>query len=135
MTISPLNAIIGFSAIIQSQIFGLVGSDRYLAYANDIRDSGKHLLDIINDILDLAKIEVGKFELHDEDCDVAAVIPSALRFVRDRAHASGLKLEMLLAAELPLIRADQRALKQSSDERGVGKEWDRTGRSRWSPYR
>src|SRR3546814_10091935 len=52
------------------------------------------LLDIINDILDLAKIEVGKFELHDEDCDVAAVIPSALRFVRDRAHASGLKIEM-----------------------------------------
>ena len=109
---TPLNAIIGFSEIIQSQIFGPVGSDRYLAYAKDIRDSGKHLLEIINDILDLAKIEVGKFELHDEDCDVASAIPSALRFVRDRAHASGLKIEMLLAAELPLIRADQRALKQ-----------------------
>jgi signal transduction histidine kinase len=109
---TPLNAIIGFSEIIQNQIFGPVGSDRYLAYAKDIRDSGKHLLEIINDILDLAKIEVGKFELHDEDCDVASVIPSALRFVRDRAHASGLKVEMQLAAELPMIRDDQRALKQ-----------------------
>ena len=109
---TPLNAIIGFSEIIQSQIFGSVGSDRYLAYAKDIRDSGKHLLEIINDILDLAKIEVGKFELHDEDCDVAAVIPSALRFVRDRAHASGIKVEMQLAASLPMVRADQRALKQ-----------------------
>src|SRR3546814_2631436 len=82
---TPLNAIIGFSEIIQSQIFGPVGSDRYLAYAKDIRDSGKHLLEIINDILDLAKIELGQFELHDEDCDVASVIPSALRFVRERA--------------------------------------------------
>ncbi len=109
---TPLNAIIGFSEIIQSQIFGPVGSDRYLAYARDIRDSGKHLLEIINDILDLAKIEVGKFELHDEDCDIASVITSALRFVRDRAHASGLRIEMLLSADLPLIRADQRALKQ-----------------------
>jgi PAS domain S-box-containing protein len=109
---TPLNAIIGFSEIIQSQIFGPVGSDRYLAYAKDIRDSGKHLLEIINDILDLAKIEVGKFELHEEDCDVAAVIPSALRFVRDRAQASGLKVEMQLAANLPMVRADQRALKQ-----------------------
>jgi signal transduction histidine kinase len=109
---TPLNAIIGFSEIIQSQIFGSVGSERYLAYAKDIRDSGKHLLEIINDILDLAKIEVGKFELHEEDCDVAAVIPSALRFVRDRAHASGLKVEMQLAPNLPMVRADQRALKQ-----------------------
>ncbi len=109
---TPLNAIIGFSEIIQSQIFGSVGSDRYLAYAKDIRDSGRHLLEIINDILDLAKIEVGKFELHDEDCDVAAVIPSALRFVRDRAHSSGLKVEMQLAPSLPMVRADQRALKQ-----------------------
>lgn len=109
---TPLNAIIGFSEVIQTEIFGPIGSERYLAYARDIRDSGKHLLEIINDILDLAKIEVGKFELHDEDCDVAAVIPSALRFVRDRAHASGLKVEMQLAANLPMVRADQRALKQ-----------------------
>ena len=109
---TPLNAIIGFSEIIQSQIFGPVGSDRYLSYAKDIRDSGKHLLDIINDILDLAKIEVGKFELHDEDCDVAAVIPSALRFVRDRAHTSGLRVEVQLPASLPMVRAETRALQQ-----------------------
>ncbi|GIK96546.1 MAG: hypothetical protein BroJett029_07550 [Alphaproteobacteria bacterium] len=109
---TPLNAIIGFSEIIQSEIFGPAGSDRYLSYARDIGDSGRHLLEIINDILDLAKIEVGKFELHDEDCDVAAVIPGALRFVRDRAHASGLKVEMQLDPALPMVRADQRALKQ-----------------------
>ena len=109
---TPLNAIIGFSEVIQAEVFGPVGSERYLVYAKDIRDSGKHLLEIINDILDLAKIEVGKFELHEEDCDISSVIQSALRFVRDRAHAAGLSVNMQLAPDLPMVRADQRALKQ-----------------------
>ena len=109
---TPLNAVIGFAEVIEKQLFGPVGSARYVAYASDIRDSGTHLLDIINDILDLSKVEAGRLELNEEDCDVAAIAASAVRLVQDRADRAGLRLEANLPLDLPRLRADSRAIKQ-----------------------
>ncbi|MEX1206775.1 MAG: HAMP domain-containing sensor histidine kinase [Dongiaceae bacterium] len=109
---TPLNAIIGFSEIIANQMFGPAGSPRYVDYAQDILDSGTHLLQIVNDILDLSKVEVGQLVLQEEECDVAAIVVAALRLVQDRAKDGGLRLEQRLAPELPPVRADGRVLKQ-----------------------
>jgi signal transduction histidine kinase len=109
---TPLNAIIGFSEIIANQMFGPAGSPRYVDYAQDILDSGTHLLQIVNDILDLSKVEVGQLVLQEEECDVAAIVVASLRLVQDRAKGGGLRLEQRLAPELPPVRADGRVLKQ-----------------------
>ena len=109
---TPLNAILGFSEIMKSEMFGPLGSPQYRGYAADIHDSGSHLLTVINDILDLSKIEAGKFELHEEDCDPARLVRDAVRFVAERAAAAGLALQQRLPAALPPVRADGRLIKQ-----------------------
>ena len=109
---TPLNAIIGFSEIIKNETLGPVGSLKYREYTNDIHGAGLHLLDLINDILDLAKIESGKGELHEANIDVQEVIRSALNLVRQRAEQDGIKLELELPDQLPALRADPRKLKQ-----------------------
>jgi PAS domain S-box-containing protein len=109
---TPLNAIIGFSDIICDQLFGPIGSQKYLEYAHDIWDSGTHLLGIVNSILDTSKIEAGSFELHDEPCDVADLIESSLRMVADRAQQAGVTLEPRVAPGLRAITADERVCKQ-----------------------
>ncbi len=109
---TPLNAIIGFSEIIQSETFGPVGSVKYCAYAEDINDSGQHLLALINDILDLSKVESGLDELYEEDIEVPAVIQSVLRLVQQRGGDGGLALELDFPDNLPLLRGDKRKLKQ-----------------------
>src|SRR5262249_15479982 len=78
---TPLNAIMAFSEIIRDQMYGPVGSAKYLRYATDIRESGGHLLSIVNSILDMSKIEAGMFELNDDPCDVAELIEAAARMV------------------------------------------------------
>jgi len=105
---TPLNAIIGFSDIICDQLFGPVGSPKYLEYAHDIWDSGTHLLGIVNCILDTSKIEAGSFELHDEPCDVADLIESSLRMVAERAQQAGVTLEPRVAPGLRAIMVDER---------------------------
>ncbi|MCH9052698.1 MAG: HAMP domain-containing protein [Proteobacteria bacterium] len=109
---TPLNAIMGFSEIIEKQIHGPVGSDKYRDYAIDINGAGRHLLDLINDILDLSKIESGKAELHEEDIDVAALLGSVQTLVRSHAHDDDIALEFDTAEGLPALRADARKLKQ-----------------------
>jgi signal transduction histidine kinase len=109
---TPLNAIIGFSEIIKGEMFGPVGTPRYRDYAKDVHDSGQHLLGLINDILDLSKIEAGQLELDEEDVDVAEVIQSCLRLVRERARNGGVGLVTEIAEELPALRFDERKLKQ-----------------------
>jgi len=109
---TPLNAIIGFSEIMQHEMFGAMAQPQYREYIKDIRDSGVHLLEIINDILDLSKIEAGKFELHLEDFKLPDAIESCLRLVRDRASANDITLKTDLATDLPKIHADVRAVKQ-----------------------
>ncbi len=109
---TPLNAIIGFSEIIKDQLFGPMGNQRYREYAIDIHDSGTHLLSLINDILDLSKIEAGKFELHEEAIDLERATKSCFRIMRDRAEEAGVVLEHRFPAQVPNLKADPRAVKQ-----------------------
>ncbi|MEO3429876.1 PAS-domain containing protein [Pelagibius sp. CAU 1746] len=109
---TPLNAIIGFSEIIKDQLFGPMGNQRYREYAIDIHDSGTHLLSLINDILDLSKIEAGKFELHEEAINLERATKSCFRIMRDRAEEAGVVLEHRFPAQVPNLRADPRAVKQ-----------------------
>jgi len=108
---TPLNAILGFSEILREQMYGPLGAPQYAEYAVDIHDSGKHLLNLINDLLDLSKIEAGKFELQEEPCDIADIVESATRYVMESAARSGIAIEQRLQ-ELPLLRADERKLRQ-----------------------
>ncbi len=108
---TPLNAINGFSEIMHSEMFGPLGDDRYKQYASDILASGEHLLALINDILDMSKIEAGKMALHFEALCVEDVVEDAVRVVRQRAEAEELTLDIDLPSAPP-IEADYRAVKQ-----------------------
>jgi PAS domain S-box-containing protein len=109
---TPLNAVIGFSEIMKSELLGTIGNDQYKDYCNDIHQSGIHLLKVINDILDISKIEAGKFDLYDEEFDPVEAIESCMRLIKERALNSNIDLSMVLQGELPQIRADERKLKQ-----------------------
>jgi two-component system cell cycle sensor histidine kinase PleC len=108
---TPLNAIIGFSEIMESGMFGPLGTEKYQEYCTDIRSSGQYLLDVINDILDMAKIEAGRIRLEFEDLELDALLNEAMRVVSARAQEKQLVLIDKIAPELRL-RADRRALKQ-----------------------
>ena len=108
---TPLNAINGFSEIMVGEMFGPMGDKRYKEYAQDILSSGQHLLALINDILDMSKIEAGKMNLRFEPMALSEVVEDATRLMRNRAEAGGLALEVDLPP-LPDIEADYRAVKQ-----------------------
>ncbi len=109
---TPLNAIIGFSDILKAEMFGPMGDARYIEYAGDIHESGSHLLDLINDILDLSKGEAGKLELHEEVFALDSLIERCFTMVRPRAQELHIKLHSEIPAELPRILGDARKLKQ-----------------------
>ena len=109
---TPLNAIIGFTEIMRDEIFGPVGSRQYQDYLGDIHASARHLLDVINDILDVAKAEAGKLELDEEEVVIATVIRATTRLVQERAHRTDQTIVINAPAELPLVYADERKLKQ-----------------------
>jgi signal transduction histidine kinase len=109
---TPLNAIIGFSQIMDDEMFGPIGDPRYRAYISDIHLSGEHLFHLINDILDLSKIEAGHFELNDETIDFADIVGSALRIIAERAETAKLTIARDLAPDLAVIRGDKVKLKQ-----------------------
>jgi PAS domain S-box-containing protein len=109
---TPLNAVIGFSEIMEMEVFGALGAAQYRDYAHDIRSSGMHLLSLINTILDLSKIEAGKYELHPEEIELGRAVDSCLRLVKERANAGRLRLTTAIPANLPRLVADERALKQ-----------------------
>ena len=109
---TPLNAVMGFSEIIKDEILGAVGVPQYQEYARDIYNSGAHLLEIINDILDLSKVEAGRFELLEEPVLVSEVVDTVERLVAGRAVARNVGIHNLLPRELPRLHADKRALKQ-----------------------
>ena len=108
---TPLNAVIGFSEIIKEAMMGGL-NENYRNYAEDIHESGQHLLALINDILDMSKIEAGKMELEEERLDVSKIVEQCLLLVRDRALKSKIKLDSSVADGLPLLRADGRKTKQ-----------------------
>jgi len=108
---TPLNAINGFSEIMVGELFGPLGDRRYKDYAQDILNSGQHLLAVINDILDMSKIEAGKMNLKFDPTDLREVADDAVRLMRNRAESAGLQLTVDLP-DMPEIEADYRALKQ-----------------------
>jgi two-component system cell cycle sensor histidine kinase PleC len=108
---TPLNAIIGFSEIMESGMFGPLGAERYQEYCNDIRGSGQYLLEVINDILDMSKIEAGRIRLDFEDLNLGTLLNEAMRVVAGRAQDKKVQLKARISPELRL-RADRRALKQ-----------------------
>jgi len=109
---TPLNAIIGFSEMMQRQLLGPVGNERYLDYIGGIRESGEHLLDLINDILDMSKIEIGKYELEIENFNLTKVIRLALHMIESRAHEVDIKLISENLSDDIQIEADRRAVMQ-----------------------
>lgn len=109
---TPLNAIIGFSDVMRSELLGPLGP-RYRSYAKDIQESGEHLLGIINDILDLSKIEAGRLTLHEEIVDPAAIARDCTRLVSARAEEAGVLLRLRVLADAPRqVSADELKLKQ-----------------------
>lgn len=109
---TPLNAILGFSEVITDQLFGGIGNERYLDYARDINDSGKHLLQVINDILDLSRIEAGKLELDLALVRLTESLDSCHRLLRERARDASVDLACEVPDDLPSISADPVKLKQ-----------------------
>jgi PAS domain S-box-containing protein len=109
---TPLNAVIGFSEVIKGERFGAITEPRYREYAEDIHRSGVHLLQLINDILDLTKIEAGKYELRDAEFDLVTAILEGVRMVRDLANHNGLMLRHMIPSDLPFLLGDERAIKQ-----------------------
>ena len=109
---TPLNAIIGFSQIIKEQTFGPVGSTKYRDYATDIHDSGLHLLELINEVLDYSKIEAGAAELQEEIVDVSDIVDSVIRMIGDRATKQGVELIVVAEDNLPKLRADAKKIRQ-----------------------
>jgi two-component system cell cycle sensor histidine kinase PleC len=109
---TPLNAIIGFSQIMTQQMFGPLGSPRYREYAGDVLSSSQHLLQIINDILDMAKIEAGRVELHETAIDLDRLFDDCLRLVRERALTAEIRLQRDLPEGAPQLFADERLVKQ-----------------------
>jgi signal transduction histidine kinase len=109
---TPLNAIIGFSEVMQAQIYGSLGDKRYAEYAGDIRRSGQHLLEIINDILDLAKVEAGRLELRLDRVDVGQLFTACERLMQNKAASAGVTLIVRPVDTVPEIVADEIRLRQ-----------------------
>jgi len=109
---TPLNAIIGFSEMMMGEIFGPLGNDRYADYAKHIKESGEHLRDVINDVLDMSKIEAGRFDLELEQVSLPLIIESVLKTVSVTARKNKVVLDIDLPRTLPHLTADRRAIKQ-----------------------
>jgi two-component system cell cycle sensor histidine kinase PleC len=108
---TPLNAIIGFSEIMESGMFGPLGAEKYTEYSRDIRESGEYLLDVINDILDMSKIEAGGIRLSFEAVELEPILADCLRVVSTRAGEKHLALNFDIEPDI-LLNADRRAVKQ-----------------------
>lgn len=109
---TPLNAIIGFSEAMLGELFGPLGHQHYRDYVQDIYDSGSHLLNLINDILDISKAEAGKIELEEVAIDVPVVINQSLRLLSKRVENAKVAVEVDLPPDLPRLHADMRRLRQ-----------------------
>lgn len=109
---TPLNAIIGFSEMMQSQLLGPIGTPKYIDYITGIRESGEHLLDLISDILDMSKIEAGKYELDLEEMNINKIIPLAAHMMEGRAQEARINIGVDMPKDNLQIVADRRAIMQ-----------------------
>jgi PAS domain S-box-containing protein len=109
---TPLNAIIGFAEVIKDELFGPIGLAKYADYARDIHSSGIHLLDLINDILDLSKLEAGKLELREEEVSLRRSVEECIALLRNRAEKADIQLTTEMEPQIGPLRCDERAIKQ-----------------------
>lgn len=109
---TPLNAIIGFTGSIKAEIFGPLGNAKYYEYIDHIGDSGVHLLELINDILDVSAVEAGKLELHESEINAADLVEASLRLIKERADKKEIHLNSNIKKGLPMLFADARRMKQ-----------------------
>ena len=109
---TPLNAIIGFSEVMAHELFGAMGQPKYKEYVNDILRSGRHLLDVINDILDIAKLQSGKAELNRQPVRVGELIEDSLRMMGAQAKAGEIEITCAIEPDIPIIEADTTRLRQ-----------------------
>jgi two-component system cell cycle sensor histidine kinase PleC len=109
---TPLNAILGFSEIIKNEILGPIGNESYKDYLGDIHSSGQHLLNLINEILDLSRIEAGRYELHEEPVNLAEVVDECRHLMQLKAKAKGILMTTQYERGLPKLWADDRAVRQ-----------------------
>ncbi len=109
---TPLNAIIGFTEVIAHELFGPVANEKYLEYVKDVHSSSLHLLSIINDVLDMSKIEAGKLELEKQPVALLEVLDDVIRIVHERAGCRGIELVSQAADDPVVVSADERAMKQ-----------------------
>jgi signal transduction histidine kinase len=109
---TPLNAIIGFSELMQEQVFGPLGNSRYSEYSGMIHGAGVHLLGLVNDVLDMAKIEAGKLDLHPEELDAGQIIHECAEMMRERADNAKVQLTVDSSRDPLILFADRRALNQ-----------------------
>ncbi|CAO3441461.1 hypothetical protein [Azospirillum argentinense] len=109
---TPLNAMMGFAELLEQEVLGPIANPLYRDYARDIAESGRYLMDLINDLLDLSKAEAGRLELAETVVDVPRVAVGSARLLSDRAGRAGVGIETDLPADLPPLRADERKLRQ-----------------------
>lgn len=109
---TPLNAIIGFSEILVRELYGRIGEDRYREYANLIHESGEHLLSVVNEVLDMSKIEAGRFDIVTEHFDLRALIKLCCEIMGAQAGKKSITIDMNCDPDLPELLADKRACKQ-----------------------
>jgi len=109
---TPLNAVIGFAEVLRDELYGPLGNTQYNDFVADIYDSGRHLLAVIDDILDLSKIEVGRHELRPHPMDIARTIDSAVRMLVHRAESGGVSVSCDYAEDLPHLNGEERGVKQ-----------------------
>jgi PAS domain S-box-containing protein len=109
---TPLNAIIGFSELMKNEVLGPIGVPSYNGYVRDIHESAQHLLGIINDILDLSRVEAGKLKLFESTMNIVAVVQGVVRLIQERATDAGVKIAVESAADMPALWADERLVKQ-----------------------
>jgi two-component system cell cycle sensor histidine kinase PleC len=109
---TPLNAILGFSEIIKNEILGPIGNANYKEYVGDIHSSGQHLLNLINEILDLSRIEAGRYELNEEPVQLAHIAEDCARLMQIRARSKNLSISENYVRQLPRLWADDRAVRQ-----------------------
>jgi signal transduction histidine kinase len=109
---TPLNAIIGFSEIMRGELLGPLGDRHYVEYTNDIYESGAHLLQLVNSVLDLSKVDAGMMELNEDAVAIEAVVRAATTLIFDRAKKHGIKLRVSIPRDAPRLWADEIRLKQ-----------------------
>jgi two-component system cell cycle sensor histidine kinase PleC len=109
---TPLNAILGFSEVMKSEIMGPMQNETYREYAGNIHESGRHLLHLINEILDLSRIEAGRYELHEEPVRLSDIVEDCHRLLKLRADSKGLQISLEFDPWLPQIWVDERAVRQ-----------------------